>query len=131
MALYGAHSAFEPLESLLGDAAGTPPAIRPEQDDDVLQLYTSGTTGLPKGAASTNRNYRRFMEMAVDVAGFADHVGDAVMIVMPLFHVAGPTPASAGWRRAGGWCWSGTSSPPPRSTRCSARRWRRPSSRRR
>ena len=37
----------------------------------------------------TNRNYRRFMEMAEQVDGFAYEAGRTMMIVMPLFHVAG------------------------------------------
>lgn len=101
IALYGSHPDIEPLDSFLGHASAGRPAGAPQPDDDVLQLYTSGTTGLPKGVVLTNRNYRRFMEMSVDVAGFAYDPGDAVMIVMPLFHVAGTNVSFAGLSQGG------------------------------
>ncbi|MFT3978690.1 MAG: long-chain-fatty-acid--CoA ligase [Sphingomonas bacterium] len=89
IALYGAHPAFVPLDEWLARGEGQAAGERPSLDDDVLQLYTSGTTGRPKGVILTNRNYRRFMEMAVHMDGFAYDAGQTVMIVMPLFHVAG------------------------------------------
>ena len=33
------------------------PRLEADPQDDVIQLYTSGTTGLPKGVRLTNRNY--------------------------------------------------------------------------
>jgi acyl-CoA synthetase (AMP-forming)/AMP-acid ligase II len=57
-------------------------------DDDVIQLYTSGTTGLPKGVQLTETNYRSLFEGATQVwARFEP--GDGVGVAMPLFHVAG------------------------------------------
>ncbi|WP_298674451.1 long-chain-fatty-acid--CoA ligase [uncultured Sphingomonas sp.] len=89
IALYGEHPDFVPFDAWLARGAGTVVADRPSLDDDVLQLYTSGTTGRPKGVVLTNRNYRRFMEMAEQVDGFAYEAGRTMMVVMPLFHVAG------------------------------------------
>ncbi|WP_432770183.1 MAG: long-chain-fatty-acid--CoA ligase [Sphingopyxis sp.] len=101
VALYGEHPAFEPFEAWLGDAADTPPADRPQLADDVLQLYTSGTTGLPKGVVLTNRNYRTFLEAATQVDGFAYGEDETVMIVMPLFHVAGTNVSFSGLAQGG------------------------------
>ncbi|ALC11760.1 long-chain-fatty-acid--CoA ligase [Sphingopyxis sp. 113P3] len=101
IALYGAHPAFESLDAWLGDAPAQPPADEPQLADDVLQLYTSGTTGRPKGVVLANRNYRRFLEMASEVDGFAYDEDDTVMIVMPLFHVAGTNVSFSGLAQGG------------------------------
>lgn len=66
-----------------------PPAITTEDNDDVIQLYTSGTTGLPKGVMLTNANYKAFMDQAGQLQWAAYDVGEVVMNAMPLFHVAG------------------------------------------
>src|SRR6185437_2672303 len=50
---------FESYESLR-DAAPPARLTAPVASDDVLQLYTSGTTGLPKGVRLDNRNYASF-----------------------------------------------------------------------
>lgn len=89
IALYGEHPDFQPMADWLANAPAARLDIQPLLTDDLLQLYTSGTTGLPKGVILSNRNYRRFLEMATRVDGFAYDEDDTVMIVMPLFHVAG------------------------------------------
>ena len=101
VALYGAHPAFEPFDAWLADAPATPPVDAPHLSDDVLQLYTSGTTGRPKGVVLANRNYRRFLEMATEVDGFAYGEDETVMIVMPLFHVAGTNVSFSGLAQGG------------------------------
>ena len=58
-------------------------------DDDVIQLYTSGTTGHPKGVQLTNANYLAILKCAEDM-GLANYTpNDVVLIAMPIFHVAG------------------------------------------
>lgn len=101
IALYGSHPEFEPFEDWLGDAAATPPAEKPQLSDDVLQLYTSGTTGRPKGVVLGHHNYRRFLEMASQIDGFAYSEDETVMMVMPLFHVAGTNVSFSGLAQGG------------------------------
>ncbi len=91
---------FDSYEALR-DAA-TPPALTPPQaEDDVLQLYTSGTTGLPKGVRLDNRNYSAFLELRTQVEGFDYGPDDTVLIVMPLFHVAGTNISFSGLAAGG------------------------------
>lgn len=69
------------------------PAVDPKlphhADDDVIQLYTSGTTGHPKGVQLTNANYLAIFEEG-ELSGWATwKPGDVNLVCMPLFHVAG------------------------------------------
>lgn len=58
-------------------------------EDDMEQLYTSGTTGLPKGVRLINSNYEHFMQLSAGVDGFDYESHETLLIVMPLYHVAG------------------------------------------
>jgi acyl-CoA synthetase (AMP-forming)/AMP-acid ligase II len=70
-------------------AAETDPRLEADPDDDVVQLYTSGTTGLPKGVRLTNRNYLAVFELVATFRGLDYAAGDTVLAAMPFFHVAG------------------------------------------
>ncbi len=64
-------------------------------DDTCYQLYTSGTTGLPKGVEITNDNLHATLSTGRDAWRF--HGDDLVnLVAMPLFHIAG-----SGWALAG------------------------------
>jgi acyl-CoA synthetase (AMP-forming)/AMP-acid ligase II len=65
------------------------PNLDVQDDDDVVQLYTSGTTGLPKGVQITDVNYMRFFDFGIGAKWAKYSAGDAVLIAMPMFHVAG------------------------------------------
>lgn len=72
------------------EAATAAPDLPPAQpDDDLILLYTSGTTGLPKGVRHTHANYQAMLRLSEAVPGFAYAADDVVMDVMPLCHVAG------------------------------------------
>jgi long-chain acyl-CoA synthetase len=70
------------------------PADDPEQsvdpNDACYQLYTSGTTGLPKGVELTHANFMHCLSESLDVTRLAcDSVN---LVCMPLFHISG-----SGW----------------------------------
>ena len=100
IAVGGGHPVFDDY-ARLRDAATAPSLTTPGADDDVLQLYTSGTTGLPKGVRLTNRNYSAFLELRHQVEGFAYGAEDTVLILMPMFHVAGTNISFAGLASGG------------------------------
>ncbi|MFD1588642.1 class I adenylate-forming enzyme family protein [Halorientalis brevis] len=57
-------------------------------DDVAAQLYTSGTTGNPKGVLLTHENLLTTIE-AFDKGGFAIDAEDSMLLVLPLFHIYG------------------------------------------
>ncbi len=83
------------------DSAPAPQLTPSLATDDVLQLYTSGTTGLPKGVRLSNRNYSAFLELRHLIEGFSYGPDDTVLILMPMFHVAGTNISFAGLASGG------------------------------
>lgn len=77
-------------EDWTADRPETDPGYEPEASEASLQLYTSGTTGLPKGVMLTNSN----LATAIGGANESFHIDDEVvsLVAMPLFHIGG-----SGW----------------------------------
>ncbi len=100
IAVGGEHPAFEAYAALR-DAAPAPRLETPQAADDVLQLYTSGTTGLPKGVRLSNANYSAFLALRHLVDGFSYAADDTVLILMPMFHVAGTNISFSGLAAGG------------------------------
>jgi long-chain acyl-CoA synthetase len=77
------------FEKLVGAAEPQAEVADSAQDDTAVILYTSGTTGKPKGAELTHSNLRRNTEAAVGLFDLGD---DAVTLgALPLFHSFGQT----------------------------------------
>jgi long-chain acyl-CoA synthetase len=77
------------LETLLGDVAPLAGAAPRDPADTAVILYTSGTTGTPKGAELTHANLGRNAEIAVGL--FALDPGSVILGSLPLFHSFGQT----------------------------------------
>jgi acyl-CoA synthetase (AMP-forming)/AMP-acid ligase II len=74
-------------EDRLADASTDPIQADVDPEDGLLILYTSGTTGLPKGALISHR-----AEVARAMAARSDFLiapGDTMAVWMPLFHMGG------------------------------------------
>jgi acyl-CoA synthetase (AMP-forming)/AMP-acid ligase II len=71
----------------------TPPAHVVQREDDALQLYTSGTTGKPKGAVLTHRSLlagREALETGEGLRTWQQPVpGEVTLLAMPCFHISG------------------------------------------
>jgi acyl-CoA synthetase (AMP-forming)/AMP-acid ligase II len=74
-------------EAMIGGEPTSPPDVPTAPDDVVLQLYSSGTTGVPKGACLTHANLaftprmgREFYRMGPDSVN---------LLASPLFHIGG------------------------------------------
>jgi long-chain acyl-CoA synthetase len=67
--------------------ASTLPAASVAQSDDALLMYTSGTTGRPKGVLHSHRS----VVAGGDYTSRAHHLGaaDRVICVLPLYHING------------------------------------------
>lgn len=66
-----------------------PPAPTAHQDDTAVLLYTSGTSGVPKGVCQTYRNLRSDIDGAIEKAQLkTDH---HFLGMLPLFHSFGLT----------------------------------------
>jgi len=83
-----APNGWQSYETLLIDASPVPVQPQVSPDDTACLLYTSGTTGMPKGAELTHRGLLLNCESAI-AEMFALCDADVTLAAMPFFHVGG------------------------------------------
>jgi 2-furoate---CoA ligase len=83
-ATYGNVAVFDDLVDREGSAMPGPP---PAEGDPSLILYTSGTTGRPKGVSRTHKNHYAGAMAHVIQCGYT--WGERTLGVMPLYHTMG------------------------------------------
>ena len=76
------------LESLLAVASDAEPDVTLSPENPHIILYTSGTTGFPKGATFSHRaHFLHAVAWALQTGQRSDDIG---VVVYPLFHTGGP-----------------------------------------
>lgn len=68
-------------------SAGAPPAVAVDEGGDAMIVYTSGTTGTPKGVVHTHRSLRAQCSAMVEAWAWTHR--DRIVCVLPLHHVHG------------------------------------------
>jgi len=90
----GGHDKYESYESWIGRQPASDPAVTSSGGDVAFQLYSSGTTGRPKGVMLTNDNF--FSLLPFTSTGWGLGPTSVNLVAMPLFHIGG-----GGWAMAG------------------------------
>lgn len=88
------HDTHQDYEEWMSAHEATDPGVEAEDEDTAFQLYSSGTTGRPKGVMLSNNNFFSLLPMAKEIWELD---GDSInLTAMPLFHIGG-----GGWATAG------------------------------
>jgi long-chain acyl-CoA synthetase len=81
----------ETMAQAMGGQPGTFETVATDEDDTAVILYTSGTTGQPKGAELRHRNMRDNALSGEALFGASADNPDTYLCVLPLFHSFGQT----------------------------------------
>ncbi len=90
------HPRHQSYESWISGRPARDPEVPTASGDVAMQLYTSGTTGLPKGAMLTNENLGALVPTVSREWSF--DAASVNVVAMPLFHIGG-----SGWALVGMW----------------------------
>ena len=94
--MLGDHPRHESYEAWIARQSAQDPAVPSAAEDVAMQLYTSGTTGRPKGAMLTNRNLGTLVPYIAPT--WSLDATSVNVVAMPLFHIGG-----SGWALCGMW----------------------------
>jgi long-chain acyl-CoA synthetase len=100
-----AASPIEGTQTLFQAIGSQPPTfdtVETDEDDTAVILYTSGTTGQPKGAELRHRNMRDNALSGEALFGANAEQPDTYLCVLPLFHSFGQTVIQNGGLAYGG-----------------------------
>ena len=92
----------ETMAQAMGGQPATFDTVATDEDDTAVILYTSGTTGQPKGAELRHRNMRDNALMGEQLFGADAERPDTALCVLPLFHSFGQTVCQNGAFAYGG-----------------------------
>ncbi|WP_310476121.1 AMP-binding protein, partial [Sandarakinorhabdus sp.] len=96
----GPATSWQPIAEFVGDAAPLADRVETAEDDVAVIMYTSGTTGRPKGAMLTHGNF--WWANINGALGGDVSEKDVSLVMAPLFHIGGlnVTPLSC-WQKGG------------------------------
>ncbi|MGE5150347.1 MAG: AMP-binding protein [Rhodospirillaceae bacterium] len=83
---FGRHAHWESFTAWRDRQPATDPNLPARATDTAVQFYTSGTTGLPKGAELTNRNFTAMMPLWTKEWLLAPGVPN--LVCLPMFHIS-------------------------------------------
>ena len=83
------HAELPGFDAWIGAFLAVDPRLAADLTDDVIQLYTSGTTGLPKGVPLTHANCLSQCRIGWELRYGRWEAGKSTLLALPVFHVAG------------------------------------------
>jgi len=80
---------WQGMEDFLAEGRDARPKVPVEPDDMLYLMYTSGTTGHPKGVMVSHRNAITHVEQSMVASSASRAPGQRALMTTPLYHAAG------------------------------------------